>query len=93
MTEVNDDARRVRRALQVGNGVAAAAVSAGLLAVLGAGAGSVPALGRTLVPGHGAWVAHHGSPPVSPPAQYTGPAVANHSARAPVGADGSGLRP
>jgi len=46
---------RVRRALLIANVVAALAVSAGLLALLGAGAGSVPALGPLLVPGHGAW--------------------------------------
>jgi hypothetical protein len=46
---------RVRRALLIANAVAALAVSAGLLAVLRAGAGSVPALGPLLVPGHGAW--------------------------------------
>jgi hypothetical protein len=46
---------RVRRALLIVNAVAALAVSAGLLALLGAGAGGVPALGPLLVPGHGAW--------------------------------------
>ena len=52
---MNDDAWRFRRRRRIGNGVAALAVSAGLLGVLGAGAGGVPALGRMLVPGHGAW--------------------------------------
>ena len=46
---------RARRALLIGNGVAALAVSAGLLVLLAAGAGGVPALGALLVPGHGAW--------------------------------------
>jgi hypothetical protein len=46
---------RVRRALLMANVVAALAVSAGLLALLDAGAGGVPALGPLLVPGHGAW--------------------------------------
>jgi hypothetical protein len=55
MTGVNDSAWRIRRRLRVGNGVTALALSAALLGVLGAGAGSVPALGRMLVPGHGAW--------------------------------------
>ena len=52
---MNHDAARVRRALRIGNGVAALVVSASLLGLLGAGAGSVPPLGRVLVPGHGAW--------------------------------------
>jgi hypothetical protein len=55
---MNDDAQRVRRARQVGNGVAALAVSACLLGLLGAGASGVPAVGRLLVPGHGAWAWH-----------------------------------
>jgi hypothetical protein len=52
---MNHDAGRARRALRIGNVVAALAVSASLLGLLGAGAGSVPPLGRVLVPGHGAW--------------------------------------
>ena len=52
---MNDDAWRFRRRRRVGNGVTALALSAALLGVLGAGAGGVPALGRMLVPGHGAW--------------------------------------
>lgn len=57
MTSGDDAGRpaRVRRALLMTNVVAALVVSAGLLALLGAGAGSVPALGPLLVPGHGAW--------------------------------------
>ncbi len=49
------DERRIRQLISVGNGVAALAVSACLLAVLGVGVGRFPALGRELVPGHGAW--------------------------------------
>jgi hypothetical protein len=52
---MNDDAWRFRRRRRIGNGVSALALSAALLGVLGAGAGGVPALGRMLVPGHGAW--------------------------------------
>jgi hypothetical protein len=52
---MNDDGRRVGLGLRIGNGVLALAVSVVLLGVLGAGAGSMPALGRMLVPGHGAW--------------------------------------
>ena len=52
---MNDDAWRFRRRRRIGNGVTALALSAALLGVLGAGAGGVPALGRMLVPGHGAW--------------------------------------
>jgi hypothetical protein len=48
-------AGRARRGLLIGNGVLALAVSAGLLVLLGAGVGGVPALGTLLVPGHGAW--------------------------------------
>jgi hypothetical protein len=51
----DDDAWRFRRRRRIGNGVTALALSAALLGVLGAGAGGVPALGRMLVPGHGAW--------------------------------------
>jgi penicillin G amidase len=49
------DSRRVRQLIYVGNGVAALAVSACLLTVLGAGLGRFPALGRALVPGRGVW--------------------------------------
>ena len=49
------DSRRLRELCYVGNGVAALAVSACLLAVLGVGLGGFPALGRALVPGRGAW--------------------------------------
>ncbi len=49
------DARRVRRGLQIGNGLAALTVSACLLGLLGVGYAAMPALGRALVPGHGAW--------------------------------------
>jgi hypothetical protein len=45
----------VRRALLIANAVVALAVSASLLALLGRGAGGVPALGPLVVPGHGAW--------------------------------------
>jgi len=57
MTLTNDEGRpaRVRRALLLANAFAALTVSAGLLALLAAGAGSLPALGPLLVPGHGAW--------------------------------------
>jgi hypothetical protein len=46
---------RVRRTLLLANALAALAFSVGLLVLLAAGAGSVPALGPLLVPGHGAW--------------------------------------
>ena len=46
---------RRRRVLRYGNGVVALAASACLLAVLGTGLGTVPALGPALVPGHGVW--------------------------------------
>jgi hypothetical protein len=55
---LGDDAgrpARVRRGLLIANAVAALAVSVGLLALLGAGGGDLPALGPMLVPGHGAW--------------------------------------
>jgi penicillin G amidase len=52
---MNIDARRARKILHTGNGVVALAVSACLLGVLGLGFGTIPALGRALVPGHGAW--------------------------------------
>jgi len=49
------DARRARTIIRTGNGVVALAVSACLLGALGAGFGTIPALGRALLPGHGAW--------------------------------------
>jgi hypothetical protein len=52
---MGNSAPRVRRALLIGNGLVALAVSAILLGLLAAGAGGVPALGPLLVPGHGAW--------------------------------------
>jgi penicillin G amidase len=52
---VNSDERRARTIFHTGNRVVALAVSACLLALLGFGIGGVPALGRALVPGHGAW--------------------------------------
>jgi len=57
MTLSEGDGRpaRVRRALLIANAATALAVSAALLALLGLGAGSLPALGPLLVPGHGAW--------------------------------------
>jgi hypothetical protein len=57
MTMSDDGGRpaRVRRALLLTNAVAALAVSAVLLALLGRGTGGVPALGPLVVPGHGAW--------------------------------------
>jgi penicillin G amidase len=52
--------------LRYGNGVVALAASACLLAVLGAGLGTLPALGPALVPGHGVWTsAAGGTLPVS----------------------------
>lgn len=53
----DDEEWRVRRSARARNAVAAVAVAASLLGVLGVGAKSVPALGRLLVPGHGAWAA------------------------------------
>jgi penicillin G amidase len=55
------DSRRVRQLIYIGNGVAALAVSACLLAVLGSGLGRFPALGRALVPGKGAWTSAVGA--------------------------------
>ncbi len=55
------DSRRLRQLIYVGNGVAALAVSACLLTVLGAGLGRFPALGRALVPGRGAWTSAAGA--------------------------------
>lgn len=57
---------RFRRALLIANAAAALAVSAALLALLGLGAGSVPALGPLLVPGHGAWTWQFLLIPLSP---------------------------
>ena len=55
------DARRVRQALQIGNGLAALTVSACLLGLFAVGFAAVPALGRALVPGHGAWTSAAGA--------------------------------
>ena len=55
------DARRGRKIIRTGNGVAALAVSVCLLGVLGAGLGTIPALGRALLPGHGAWASAAGA--------------------------------
>ena len=55
------DSRRMRQLIYIGNGVAALAVSACLLAVLGSGLGRFPALGRALVPGKGAWTSAVGA--------------------------------
>jgi penicillin G amidase len=55
------DARRARTIVRTGNGVAALAVSACLLGALGAGLGTIPALGRALLPGHGAWASAAGA--------------------------------
>lgn len=54
---ISDSARRarLRRGFLIANGVAAAAVSAGLMALLAIGTGRTPALGTFLVPGHGGW--------------------------------------
>src|ERR1700758_1592921 len=52
---MNEAERRARAIFHAGNRVVALAVSACLLALLGFGIGSVPALGPALVPGHGAW--------------------------------------
>jgi len=51
------DERWARMLFRTGNGLAAIALSVGLLAVCQLGTGAVPALGRLLVPGHGAWEA------------------------------------
>ncbi len=59
-------ARRVRKIVRAGNGLVALAVSVSLLALCALGFGTVPALGRALVPGHGAWrSAADGASPVS----------------------------
>jgi len=52
---MNSAERRARVIFQAGNRAVALAVSAFLLALLGFGIGTVPALGPALVPGHGAW--------------------------------------
>jgi hypothetical protein len=52
---MNGAERRARTIFHAGNRVVALAVSACLLTLFGAGIGGVPALGRALVPGHGAW--------------------------------------
>jgi hypothetical protein len=52
---MNGAERRARTIFHAANRVVALAVSACLLTLLGAGIGGVPALGRALVPGHGAW--------------------------------------
>jgi penicillin G amidase len=53
--------RRARQIIRAGNVVVALAASAGLLGLLGAGHGGIPALGRVLVPGHGAWTSAAGA--------------------------------
>jgi hypothetical protein len=52
---MNEAERRARAIFHAGNRAVALAVSACLLALLGFGIGTVPALGPALVPGHGAW--------------------------------------
>jgi hypothetical protein len=52
---MNGAERRARTIFHAGNRAVALAVSACLLTLLGAGIGGIPALGRALVPGHGAW--------------------------------------
>ena len=52
---MNSAERRARMLFHAGNRAVALATSAGLLALLGLGVGSVPALGPALVPGHGTW--------------------------------------
>jgi penicillin G amidase len=52
---MNGGERRARMLFHTGNSVVALAVSACLLTLFGFGIGGVPALGRALVPGHGAW--------------------------------------
>jgi penicillin amidase len=75
---VKAHARRVRQALQIGNGLAAVTASACLLGLFGTGFAAVPAIGRALVPGHGAWTSAAGAQlPVSHSltlAGLTGPA-------------------
>jgi hypothetical protein len=68
MTTSDSDGRpiHVRRALLILNAAAAVVVSAGLLALLGAGAGRVPPLGPLLVPGHGAWMLQFLLTPLGP---------------------------
>src|SRR5262249_47889339 len=55
------DARRARKIIYIGNGVVAVAASACLLGALGLGFGTTPALGRALLPGHGAWASAAGA--------------------------------
>jgi len=62
---MNDAERRARAVFRAWNKVIALAASACLLALLGFGIGTVPALGPALVPGHGAWRSPaHATPPV-----------------------------
>ena len=58
---MNIDARRARKISHAGNGVVALAASACLLGVLGLGIGTLPALGRVLLPGLGAWASAAGA--------------------------------
>jgi penicillin amidase len=60
MTEM-DRRRHSRRLFRYGNGIAAVAAAAIVLGFLGAGHGSVPALGPALVPGHGVWTSAAGA--------------------------------
>ena len=57
---MTEGARRSGQVRRYGNVVAALAVSACLLVLLGAGLGGVPGLGRALVPGHGVWTSAGG---------------------------------
>ncbi len=52
--------RRSRQAGRISHAVLALSVSAALLVLLGLGIGPVPALGRALDPGHGAWTSAAG---------------------------------
>ena len=52
--------RRARQAGRIGHAVLALSVSAALLVLLAIGIGPVPALGRALDPGHGAWTSAAG---------------------------------
>jgi penicillin G amidase len=71
--------RRWRMMWQIGNGVAAACVAAAVLVLCAAGFAGVPAIGRALDPGRGAWASAAGGelpkPAVLNAAGLTGPAL------------------
>ena len=67
--------RRWRLIRRVSNGVAAACAAAAVLVLCAAGFGGVPAVGRALDPGHGAWASGAGGQ-LPRPAVLAGPGLA-----------------